>query len=122
MYQINGILQFPAVDIHVMLVILRQYQFCCVDDYNYVRYTPYIFWSRYAYPRKHHAIPVSSYVAIFKFQNYHPTDQQKKQYSKDNQSILIFRKLPMPNLHLHWERITYAVREPHEDRSMQQDG
>ena len=102
MHQIKGILQFAAVLINVMLVIMWQYQFCCVDDCNHVHYTAHIFGSRYAYSRKHHAMPVSSYVAIFQFQNHHPTGQQK-QYFKNNLSILIFRKLPMPNLHLYWE-------------------
>ena len=98
MYQIKSILQFATVLIRVMLVIIQQYQFCCVDDYNHVHYTVHIFWSRYAYPGKHHAMPVSSYVTIFQFQNHHPTGQQK-QYFENNLSILIFRKLPMPNLH-----------------------
>ena len=91
MYQIKSILQFATVLIRVMLVIIQQYQFCCVDDYNHVHYTVHIFWSRYAYPGKHHAMPVSSYVTIFQFQNHHPTGQQK-QYFENNLSILIFRK------------------------------
>ena len=55
MYQMKCILQFAAVPIYVMLVIIRQYQFSCVDDYNHVHYTAHIFWSRYAYSGKHHA-------------------------------------------------------------------
>ena len=77
MYQMKCILQFAAVPIYVMLVIIRQYQFSCVDDYNHVHYTAHIFWSRYAYSGKHHAVPVSSYVTIFQFQNHHPIGQQK---------------------------------------------
>ena len=73
----KGILQFTAVSIPVMLVIIRQYQFSCVDDYNHVHYTTHIFWSRYTYSGKHHTVPVSSYVTIFQFQNHYPTGQQK---------------------------------------------
>ena len=105
MYQMKGILQFAAVPIYMMLVIIRQYQFCCVDEYNHVHYTAHIIWSRYAYSGKHHAVPVSSYVTIFQFQKHHPTGQQKH-YFENNLSILIFRKLPMPNLHLYWEWVT----------------
>ena len=101
MYQMKGILQFAAVLIHVMLVTIRQ-SILCVDDYNHVHYTTHIFWSRYAYSGKHHAVPVSSYVTIFQFQNHHLTGQQKK-YFENNLSILIFRKLPMLNLHLYWK-------------------
>ena len=77
MYQMKCIEQFAAVPIYVMLVIIRQYQFSCVDDYNHVHYTAHIFWSRYAHSGKHHAVPASSYVTIFQFQNHHPTGQQK---------------------------------------------
>ena len=84
MYQINCILQFAAVPIYVMLVIIRQYQFSCVDDYNHVHYTAHIFWSRCAYSGKHHAVPVSSYVTIFQFQNHHPTGQQKTIFWKSS--------------------------------------
>ena len=73
----KGIVQFAAVPIYVMLVIIRQYQFSFVDDYNHVHYTANIFCSRYTYSEKHHAMPVSSYVAIFQFQNHHSTGQQK---------------------------------------------
>ena len=73
MYQMKGILQFSAVLIHVMLVIILQYQFWYVDDYNHVHYVAHIFWSRYAYSGKHSTMPVSSYVTIFQFQNHHPT-------------------------------------------------
>ena len=144
MYQIKGrpILQFAAVPIHVMLVIIRQYQFCCVVDYNHVHYTAHIFWSRYAYSGKHHAMLVrlkSDCSAAFCFGasaalgknvkkqqevsdlnrdytqclsavmwqyfSFRTTSQlaKKKQYFENSLSILIFRKLPMPNLHLLWE-------------------
>ena len=82
MYQMKGILQFAAVLIHVMLVIIRQYRFRCVDDYNHVHFTAHIFWSWYAYSEKHQAMPVSSNVTIFQFQNHHPTGQQKTMFWK----------------------------------------
>ena len=120
MYQMKCILQFAAVPIYVMLVIIRQYQFSCVDDYNHVHYAAHIFWSRYAYSGKHHAVPVSSYVTIFQFQNHHPTGQQKTNF-ENNLSILIFRKLLMPNLHLYWEWVVNTLRPRQNGRHFADD-
>ena len=39
MHQMKSISQFAPVLIHVMLVIIRRYRFCHVDDYNHVHYT-----------------------------------------------------------------------------------
>ena len=108
MYQMKCILQFAPVLIHVMLVIIWQYQFCSVDCYNHVHYTAHIFWPRYAYSGKNHAMPLSSYVTIFQFQL-----ANKKQYFKNNLSTLIFRKLPMPKLHLYWEWVICVSKWDH---------
>ena len=66
----KGILKFAPVLIHVMLVIIQKYQFLRVA---HVHNTAHIFWSRYAYSGKHHAMTGSIYVTILQFQNYHPT-------------------------------------------------
>ena len=64
MYQLKCILRFAPVFIHVMLVIIRWYQLYCVNDYNHVHYIAYLFWSRYAYSRKHHAMLGRKWVIL----------------------------------------------------------